>query len=79
MNEELIYRAHGMIFDRYKYYHQQYVQGVHLSAPEHVRNGFSAIAAAYKSVYDMLWYAINDNEECLKEFDYYRDKIEENK
>ena len=70
-----LFFAHGMILARYKYFRQQ-AKNEPTSGP--IYRELATFAAAYKSAYDILWYAINDNEECLKGFDYYNDKIEEN-
>ena len=75
MNEELINRALRMIHDRYKYFGQR-AKNEPTSGP--IYRELATFAAAYKSAYDILDYAINNNEECLKEFDYYNDKIKEN-
>lgn len=69
LNEELIYRAHAMILSRVNHYDKlakEYTSHT-------VKSDAISRAAAYKSAYDILWYAINNNEECLKEFDYYAD------
>jgi hypothetical protein len=69
LNEKLIYRAHGMLLDRVNYYDKQAKEAKSHS----VKVSAISSASAYKSAYDILWYAINNNEECLKEFDYYAD------
>ena len=67
LNEELIYRAHAMLLSREQHFGKK-AQECESYA---VKCDALARAAAYKSAYDILWYAINNNEECLKEFDYY--------
>ena len=69
LNEKLIYRAHGMLLDRIRHFSKEAEEAK--SYP--VKVDAISRAAAYKSAYDILWYAINNNEECLKEFDYYAD------
>lgn len=69
MNEKLIYRALGMLLDRYNFFSKQKI-----FCQEHgymTEMDANARACAYKSAYDILWYAIMNNEEALKEFDYY--------
>jgi len=71
LNEELIHRALGMLLDRYNYFSKRKA-----FRQEHgviTEMDASAIACAYKSAYDILWYAIMNNEEMLKEFDCYDD------
>ena len=63
MNEELIYRASAILLSRYTHWEKE--------AQNSESEAANATASAYKSAFDILWYAINDNEECLKEFDYY--------
>lgn len=69
LNEKLIHKAIGMLLDRYVFFSKQAV-----FCQEH---GFmtemdaAARASAYKSAYDILWFAIMNNEEKLKEFDCY--------
>ena len=67
INEELIHRASAILLSRYNHWENV--------AQKCVFKGETAAAraCAYKSAYDILWYAINGNEECLKEFDYYDD------
>lgn len=67
LNEELIYRAHGMLLDRVNYYDKKAKEASSYT----VKTDAISCATAYRSAYDILWYAINNNEECLKEFDYY--------
>ena len=63
INEELIHRASAILLSRYNHWKK-----------EAQENMMAATRAnTYKSAYDILWYAINNNEECLKEFDYYDD------
>ena len=69
LNEELIYRAHAMLLSRINHFDKKAKEAKSHS----VKVDAISRAAAYKSAYDILWYAINDNEECLKEFDYYAD------
>ena len=69
LNEDLIFRAADMILSRVYHYDK-----LTKEATSHaVKSDTIARAAAYRSAYDILWYAINNNEECLKEFDYYAD------
>lgn len=72
LNEKLIHQAHGMLLDRFRYFQEQERKSKN---DEDARFNcmLSGAAAAYKSAYDILWYAINNNEEILKEFDYYAD------
>lgn len=67
LNEDLIFRAADMILSRVRHYDKLAEE----STSHAVRSDTLARAAAYKSAYDILHYAINNNEECLKEFDYY--------
>ena len=67
LNEELIYRAHAMLLSRVNYYDKKAKE----YTSHAVKSDAISRAAAYKSAYDILWYAINNNEECLKELDYY--------
>ena len=71
LNEELIYRAHGMLLDRVNYYNHEAKKRENDSCV--ARHEALALATAYKSAYDILWYAIQDNEEILRQFDYYSD------
>ena len=72
LNEKLIHYAAAIILSRYTYWKNEaskyFARGLTEDASKCV-----ARSAAYKSAYDILWYAINDNEECMKEFDYYAD------
>ena len=72
INEELIYRAHGMLLDRYNYFKKQEAKS---RSDEKKEFNFmvGGAADAYKSAYDILWYAINGDKKRLKEFDYYAD------
>lgn len=72
INEKLIHYAASILLGRATYWKN--------AAKENFTKGKTEIgercegrAGAYRSAYDILWYAINDNEECLKEFDYYAD------
>lgn len=67
LNEDLIFRAADMILSRVYHYDKLAKE----STSHAVKSDTISRAAAYKSAYDILWYAINNNEECLKEFDYY--------
>ena len=67
LNEELIHRAHAMLLSRVNHFDNDAKEANSYA----VKISALASAAAYKSAYDILWYAINNNEECLKEFDYY--------
>ena len=69
LNEELIYRAHGMLLDRLKYYNHEVEKHVIDSCT--ARREALALATAYRSAYNILRYAIQGNEEMLKEHDYY--------
>lgn len=72
INDKLIHRASAILFSRYTYWEKEankcFVRGQTAEASR-----CEARSAAYRSAYDILWYAINNNEECLKEFDYYAD------
>ena len=65
INEELIHRASAILLSRYNYWTK--------IAQKCALKSAMTRADAYKSAYDILWYAINGNEECLKEFDCYDD------
>ena len=69
LNEDLIFRAADMILSRVNHYDKLAKEATSYA----VKSDTISRAAAYRSAYDILWYAINDNEECLKEFDYYAD------
>lgn len=75
MNEELINRALRMILDRVHYYSALAEEEENIS--HSVKSDAISRYSAYRSAFNILYYAIDDNEECLKEFDYYNDKIEE--
>lgn len=70
MKEELIHYAAAIILSRAAHWKnaakESFAKGEIEIANKHV-----ARAAAYQSAYDILWYAIHDNGESLKEFDYY--------
>lgn len=70
LNEDLIFRAADMILSRVYHWENTAKKNFAKGEMEIARKHF-ATAAAYRSAYDILWYAINNNEECLKEFDYY--------
>lgn len=70
MKEELIHYAAAIIFSRATHW-QNAARESFAKGETNIGNRHAARAAAYQSAYDMLWYAINDNEECLKEFDTY--------
>lgn len=63
INGKLIYYAIALILNRYTYW-KNVAQKDEATV---------ARASAYKAAFDILWYAINNNEECLKEFDCYDD------
>ena len=72
LKEELIHYASAILLSRYTHWEKEankcFVRGQTQDASR-----CEARSAAYRSAYDILWHAINDNEECLKEFDYYVD------
>lgn len=72
LNEELIHRALGILLDRYNYFSKQTV-----FCQEHgyiTEMDAAARASAYKSAYDILWFAIIGNEKNLKKFDCYNER-----
>jgi len=72
LNEELIHRAHAMLLSRYNFFAKQAVFCRMYGYS--TETDAAARASAYKSAYDILWYAIMNNEECLKEFDCYNER-----
>lgn len=69
LNEELIHYAAAILLSRVTHYDKLAKEPTSYA----VKSDAISRAAAYRSAYDILWYAINDNEECMKEFDYYAD------
>ena len=67
LNEDLIFRAANMLLSRIYYYDKLVEKDVSHS----IKSDAISRSSAYRSAYDILWYAINNNEDCLKEFDYY--------
>lgn len=47
------------------------VKMLHERAQTWGKNGDYYTAQAYQSAHDMLLYALDGNEECLRQFDYY--------
>ena len=58
-NEKLIWKVVKMLYSRSEYWKVR---------KDYVR------AQAYQSAHDMLLYALDGNEECLRQFDYYREE-----
>ena len=69
LNEELIYEAQRMLHDRCVYYQQ----AASKTTSKEFKIRYSAAVSAYASACDILLAAVQGNEECLKEFDYYAD------
>lgn len=55
-NEKLVWKVVKMLHQRYKHWDE--------------RESYE-YAAAYRAAHDMLLYALDGNEECLRQFDYY--------
>lgn len=72
LNEKLIHYAAAILLNRYTYWKNAAKESFAKGKTE-IGNRCDGRAGAYRSAYDILWYAINDNEECMKEFDYYAD------
>ena len=72
LNDELIYYAHAILLSRIYYFEKKSKRCMSDGSPDTALQA-DAMASAYKSAYDILWYAINDNENAMKEFDYYAD------
>lgn len=60
-NEKLVWKVVKMLYQRYKHWDE-------LESYEY--------AAAYRAAHDMLLYALDGNEECLRQFDYYGEEKE---
>lgn len=58
-NEKLIWKAVKMLHERARYYEKKHDP---------------TSANAYQSAHDILLYALDGNEECLLQFDYYREE-----
>lgn len=67
MNDKLIFRALRMLKKRADYWNERGRKTTSAAVAAHANTR----ASAYQSAYDILRYAILDNEECLKEFDCY--------
>ena len=62
MREELIWEVERMLHERWQY---------------HTLNRDFEAATAYKSACDILLAAVLNDEEILRQFDYYHDKVKE--
>lgn len=58
-NEKLVWKVVKMLHQRYTYC---------------IIHGEGTKAQAYQSAHDMLLYALDGNEDCLRQFDYYREE-----
>lgn len=72
LNEDLIYHASAILFSRYTHWAKEARKCIARGQTEDADKCI-ARSAAYESAYDILWYAIHNNKECLKEFDTYAD------
>lgn len=57
-NEKLIWKVVKMLHQRAQYWD---------------KHGCPEISVPYQSAHDMLLYALDGNEECLRQFDYYKE------
>ena len=72
LNEKLIHYAASILLSRTTFWKNEAKKNFAKGNIE-IGNRCEGRAGAYRSAYDILWYAIHDNEECMKEFDYYAD------